>query len=182
MEQKQVKKTITISKDDFDTMMEALQLTREQVGKLCNVSPHGVSWWRSGQKIPYKHLVRLATELVRQLHIRPETELDTKALDVFQRKNALSDLEGSAKNQSLGVYYNPKSAFHGLAFNSLDNELIKSALKGDTDALASEPRRVQPFSNQDLVDQKDQLLALFDIDDLLREIKRRVSGPTEPKE
>lgn len=185
MKQEKMKKTITISKADFDAVMAALQLTREEVGRLCNVSPHGVSWWRSGGKVPYKHLVRLAVELVRQLHGRPQTELDSKALEIFKKNNALSliDAQGSAQNMSLGVYYDPRSALSGTILNKSNFENMKSAIQGDEDTHEQEPRRVLPLLGECKLDQFNQLLSAISLEDLLHEIGRRgFKVQIEPKE
>lgn len=163
------KKTINLSHEDFDIIVDALKLKREEIGQLCGVSAHAVSWWRSGQKIPHKHLVRLATELIFQLRDRPETRLDSQALKIFQQAQALDRAEGSALGLTSETYHNQKSPFDGIKFNSLNNEVVNSLVE------------IKGVSSKD--NKNDTLLSLITLEELLREIGRRgFKVQIEPKE
>ncbi|OQW54938.1 MAG: hypothetical protein A4S09_17290 [Proteobacteria bacterium SG_bin7] len=87
-----------ITRHQFDDLMAALGGTHEEVARLCGKSlgPQAVSWWRQSERIPFAHLNRLASELVRQLQSREPTEIDKRALQYLKTAKALIDASGTA--------------------------------------------------------------------------------------
>lgn len=72
-------KTYPITPQQLDDLMKALNLTRDDIPRVCQgVSPSAYGWWRNQGQVPYVHLRSFGKELQRQLKLRPKSKLDEK--------------------------------------------------------------------------------------------------------
>jgi hypothetical protein len=151
------------TKDELMNLMSVLGMNRVQFAHFCTVSANTVGWWLKECNVPKFRFFKVGTELNTRLG---QTELTSEQRDA----KALVE-------RVLGIPLEVVAASgSAVPTNS------KSLFNGDEEALRNGPGRVQPLSAEELTDTKNQLLALFDIDDLLREIKRRMSSSKEQGE
>ncbi len=90
-------KTCGFTTTQLDDLMKALNLTRNDIPRVCQgVSSSAYGWWRSKEQVPYVHLHAFGKELERQLKLRPKTEIDKKVEKDLILAFALENASGSA--------------------------------------------------------------------------------------
>jgi hypothetical protein len=115
-----------ITRQQFDDLLAALGGTHEEVAHLCGktIGPQAVSWWRQSERIPFAHLNRLASELIRQLQSRETTEIDKRALQYLKTAKALMDATGTAvSDPRSAIQFQPEVQRHSLSVSLEDFKL-----------------------------------------------------------
>lgn len=151
------KKSKTQAKPDFtepeyEALMEIIDLNRTELGKLCDVSPHAVSWWRSQGKIPRRHLKVLLSILIEKMRGHKLTPIEEKIMKVFIAKHLMT--EEHLKQLRDGVtpdFMSPKTLDHYNDSEEYDAETQSpSHVEG---SIASKLRDLTDYDLEELVDE-----------------------------
>lgn len=85
---------VSIPLHKFEAMLAALRMNNKEVANLLNkdgadITPQGISYWKTNGRIPEKYLHRLWVELQRQLQHRERDSGDWTAMDIFRNAGVI---------------------------------------------------------------------------------------------